>query len=66
MFLKDEMLVGHVFFMVIRKSIEWTKDIIANFNVKTTGKRKGTLTLFVTEQTSVNFYQMFFDDLASQ
>ena len=33
---------------------------------KTTGKRKGTLTLLVTEQTSVNFYEMFFDDLASQ
>ena len=33
---------------------------------KTTGKRKGTLTLLVTEQTSVNFYQTFFDDLASQ
>lgn len=25
---------------------------------KTTGQRKGTLTLFVTEQSSVNFYQM--------
>ena len=26
MALKDKMLVGHVFFMVIRKSIEWSKD----------------------------------------
>ena len=65
MALKDKMLVGHVFIMVIRKSIEWSTD--SQFQCENNWQEKRNFDFACYRAIKCQFLSnVFFDDLASQ